>query len=154
MPAAVAVPAIASGGAAIVGSLLSRSAQNRATNVTRESNLQATRFAREQEAERTRQWDIDQQNLQRQWGADEEQREYDRRQNDLLLSQRLEDRAWQQEDRDYYRGLEQDREARREPYRQASLEALGRLGGLISGGNTWRSPSSVGRGTIGSIAGG
>lgn len=152
MPAAVAVPAAITGGAAIVGSMFNRSASNRATEATRQGNMQAQRFAREQEAERTRQWNIDQTNKKRQWDADEEQREYDRIQNDLLLSQRLEDRAFAQEDRDYYRGLETARETRREPYRKASLDALGRLGGLMSSGGQWRSPSNVGRGTLGAVA--
>jgi hypothetical protein len=44
-----------------------------------------------------------------------------------------------------------DEHRRRLVNRKASLDALGRLGGLMSGGQ-WRSPSNVGRGTLGAVA--
>jgi hypothetical protein len=45
-----------------------------------------------------------------------------------------------------------ERQARAEPYRQASLAALARLPDVMAG-NQWLSPSNVGRpGTLGSLA--
>jgi hypothetical protein len=52
----------------------------------------------------------------------------------------------EEEERSYRRTLDEQREARRAPYRQASQQALGQLLGMLRGGNGgWLSPSQVGR---------
>jgi hypothetical protein len=92
------------------------------------ANAEAMAFEREQMAESRRQFDQQQAAAERAHAADERFRG--------------EQFASTEEERLYRRRLEDEREARRAPYRQASLEALGRLPGVLASGRT--SPGSLG----------
>lgn len=143
MPAQV-IGAGINAGASIYGANRQNAANNRAAQASERGAESELAFLREQEAERRRQWEADQQFQAQKWAADEEERAFRRR---IAES----DEA----DRVLVRQREQERETRRAPYRAASEAALGRLGTLLSGqGHTqWRSPSNVGRGTLGSMVG-
>lgn len=106
MPAAIAVPAIATAvaggtaaGATIVASHKASNASKRASTIQGRADAEAMAFEREREAEAKRQWDIEQANQ-------TEQRNYDRR-------------------------LMDEREARMAPYRATSAAALGKLGTML-----------------------
>lgn len=97
------------------------------------------------------------------YAADLEARSYDDAMRETQLQREDDQRRWEAEqefeskkwaasedERLFNRRLIEDREARREPYRQASRMALGRLSDLLqfTGGapqQPWRSPSNVGR---------
>lgn len=132
MPAAIAVPAIASaiaGGASIYGSRQAANASRRASQIQSRADAEAMQYQREQDAEARRRWEVEQANQKAQFDAAEEERLYTRRQRD-------------------------EREARLVPLRQQSAAAMGRLGDLLTRGqSSWRSPSQVGRGTLGQMAG-
>lgn len=82
-----------------------------------------------------------------------------RRRWEAEQEQRAREVAAQEEERQYRRRLEEEREARQAPYRQASQQALTRLGDLIGLNGTqappqWLSPSNVGRTpTLGGVLG-
>jgi len=148
--------------AQVYGANRANAASNRAADASERGNAAELAFLREQEAERRRQWDADQQQQARQWAASEEERAYNRTQSEANAAERtrraaLEERmnASTEDERLYRRRLDEERDARRQPYRDASLGALGRLGSLMGGGQgQWRSPSNVGRpGTLGAVAG-
>lgn len=103
-------------------------AANRAAATSDRAAADALAYQRERDAELRAQWEAEQKFRADQWAAQEEERRFARA--DAERRQRLEDEA----------------DRRREPYRQASAAALGRLGDLIGRGqSTWRSPSNVGR---------
>jgi hypothetical protein len=110
-------------------------ANRQASNANRDAlayqeraNAEAMAFEREQMAESRRQFDQQQAAAERSHAADEQFRGAQF--------------ASSEEERLYRRRLEDEREARRAPYRQASLEALGRLPGILASGRT--SPGSLG----------
>lgn len=106
MPAAIAVPAIASviaggtaAGATIYGSRKAGQSARRASEIQSKSDDAALQFERERDAEAKRQWEAQQQFEQQKYAAQEEQRLHDR-------------------------ALADQAEARRAPYRAASQAAL------------------------------
>lgn len=144
-------------------------ANQRADTQTREAALRAEAAQAVRDAEDRRRWDVDQANQVTVRTAADEQRAFERAQSERIEADRVaqrvieardrqlaeEDRARRQQTEDRQRRLDDERETRRAPYRAASAAALGRLGGLLGGGqNTWRSPSNAGRaGTLGSMVG-
>lgn len=134
MPIAAFVPAIIGAGASIGGAAMATRAQTgaskRATKLQGDSDQRAMQLEQLQLDEDRRRWDAEQRNL-------AEQQDYSRR--------------WQEDDRAFTRQMYADREARLQPYRQVSGQALGRLSSLIGldggpgGGGVWRSPSQMGR---------
>jgi hypothetical protein len=124
-----AIGAGASAGAGIYGAKKAGAAAKRAANVEQQSNQQAFELERQRLDEERRQWEA-QQNLNRaQFDAAENERLFG--QQETLAGRRL---------------LEA-REARRIPYHQAGLEAIGRIRDLTGASDqfAWRSPSNVGR---------
>lgn len=93
---------------------------------------EAMAYERQQDAENRRQFDMQQAEMKRQWDA----------------SQKFEADKWAatQEDRMRSLRLDDEREARRAPYRAASAAALERLPGILASGRT-----SPGLGSFGSF---
>lgn len=120
MPAAIAIPAIATAvsggvaaGATIHGSKQANRASRRASEATERSNAEAMALERERDAEARRQWEAEQEMARQQLAAQEEERAYRRQQDE------------------YQQQLLREREARMAPYRQMSAAALGNLGNLL-----------------------
>lgn len=127
-----ALAGAAAGGATIYASKAAGGAAKRASAIQSRSDDQALQFAREQDADARKQWEADQAFKKAQFDAAEEERLYRRRRLD-------------------------EREARAQPYRDASLAALARMPALMGpqGQGGWRSPSQMGRvpaGTLGELA--
>lgn len=149
MPAAAAVPmfwgAVGAGAAAggtIYGAHKQASASKRASTYQADADRMALEEARLQREEDRRRWEAEQQFQAQQWAASEEDRAFRRSIDERQLR------------------LDDEREARRAPYRAASQAALGRLGDILgipmSGGNSgggggfqapqaWLSPSRMGQ---------
>lgn len=137
-------------------------ANNRADAQDREAARAAEAAQEVRDKEDLRRWGVDQANRERDRVASEEQRAFERGQAERLEADRAAQRVIEarnqqlaEEDRARRQRLEDERDARQAPYRAASAAALGRLGGLMGGGqNNWRSPSNAGRaGTLGSMVG-
>ena len=148
--AAAVWPAVIGGGAAVgTGVMASRAqsgASRRATAAQRDSNTQALDFERQRMAEEQRRWEAEQAYMRQR--DDEMRRQWDTQQG--FERDRF---AASEEDRGFHRRLLEEREARAVPYRQASLGALARLPGLTGSGQTaWRSPSNMGRASLGDLA--
>lgn len=97
----------------------------------RQADERAMQIEADERAEMKRQFDIQQAQLQRQWEA-QQKFEADKF-------------AASEEERLYSRRLQDEKEARRAPYRAASAAALDRIGGIINSGRT-----SPGLGSLGS----
>lgn len=113
MPAAIAVPAIASviaggaaAGATVYGSRQASRGARRAQDIQSRADAAAMEEARQQREEDRRRWEAEQEMQRQQWAAQEEERAYHRR-------------------------LAEEREARAAPYRAASAAALGNLGRML-----------------------
>lgn len=113
MPAAIAVPAIASviaggtaAGATIYGSRKAGQSARRAQTIQSKSDDVSLQFERERDAEARRQWEAQQQFQAKQFAAQEEER---------LNARKI---------ADYNQRLAEERETRRAPYRAASQAAL------------------------------
>jgi hypothetical protein len=130
MPPAVglAIGGIAGAIGTGVAAKTASNATKRASTTQQKANDDALQMERERDAEARRQWDADQAFKKAQWEAQEEERLYSRRRLD-------------------------ERDARAQPYRDASVAALGRLPDLLGGGQgVWRSPSQAGRTSLADLA--
>lgn len=94
-------------------------------------DAEAMQYEREQMAEQRRQFDLQQQAAKAQWDAQQKFQQ--------------EQFAASEEERLYNRRLQDEKEARRAPYRAASLDALNRLPSILDSGRT-----SPGLGSLGS----
>lgn len=110
---AALIAAGASGGAAVAGARSASGSARRAADVTDRSNRAVEEDTRLQREEDRRRWEAEQVQAQQDRAAQEEERAYRRSQDD------------------YTRRLQEEREARQAPYRQASQAALGNLGQLL-----------------------
>lgn len=139
MPAAIAVPAIATaiaGGTAAAGTIYGAhkagSSAKRAQDIQSRADADTLAIERERDAEARRQWEADQAQRAKEFAAAEEERAFARQQAEIAAT----DRAYQQQ-------LLREKEARAVPYRQMSQQALGNLGSLLgidlSGGGPMRS---------------
>lgn len=93
-------------GASLYGAHKQSQSANRAQQIQSNTDAETIRLERERDAEAKRQWDTEQAFQQQQFAAQEDDRLFNRR----LLEQR---------------------DARAEPYRQASAAAVGRLGQML-----------------------
>ena len=108
---------LAAGGAQAYGAHRQGQASTRASAATTTANAEALRFEREQAAADQRRFDAEQTAKREQWAADEAFR-----QNQYRASE---------EDRLFQRMLLEQQEARRAPFREASRQALGRVGDIL-----------------------
>ena len=109
MPAAVAVPLITgaiAGGAQVYGAKKAGQSAKRASQVTARADDAAMEEARLEREEAKRQFDAQEAQRAKEFAASEEERVYTRR-------------------------LQEEKEARQAPYRQASAAALGNLGKML-----------------------
>lgn len=109
------------------------SAAKRSAEMQARADAEMLAYQRERDTQMERQWQAQQEFEARKFAASEEERLHSR-------------------------GLADAREARQAPYREASVAALGRLRDMIGiggggGSSAWLSPSQVGRGTLGDLAG-
>lgn len=134
-----ALGAGAAAGTSIYGAKKQSGAAKNALNYQSQSDQQAMQMEQQRVAEEKRQFDVQQQNL-----ADQQlyQRGQDAQAHQLSQNQF-----------DFTKQQYTDREARLQPFRQASGQALGRLSDLIGLNGQqpqrqWLSPSNAGRGTM------
>ena len=121
MPIAAIAPAVAAligggaaAGASVYGAKRAGASADRSARYTADADRMAMEEARAQREEDARRWAAEQEFQRQQWAAQEEERAYGRR-------------------------LQEEREARQAPYRQASQAALGNLGQML-GINLGNSP--------------
>jgi len=123
---AAIIAGAASGGSAVYGARRAGQSADRAARYTADADRRAEEIERRREEEDRRRW--------------EAQQDFERRRFEAT-----------EEDRIYRRGLEEARERRAEPYRQASAAALAKMSDLIGlngrrAPQRWSSPSQFGRG--------